>query len=71
VNRAGQRERFTPEQQRDRNRQGMRHISGLLATAGLTTVHDAGAGADRIKAYEDAHANGELHHRAYLMIRGA
>jgi predicted amidohydrolase YtcJ len=71
VNRAGQRERFTPEQQRERNRQGMRHISGLLAAAGLTTVHDAGAGADRIKAYEDAHANGELRHRAYLMIRGA
>jgi hypothetical protein len=71
VNRAGQRERFTDEQQRERNRQGMRHISGLLAATGLTTVHDAGAGPDRIKAYEDAHANGELKHRAYMMIRGA
>jgi hypothetical protein len=71
VNRAGQRERFTPEQQRERNRQGMRHISSLLAAAGLTTVHDAGAGPDRIRAYEDAHAQGELRHRAYLMIRGA
>jgi hypothetical protein len=71
VNRAGQRERFTDEQQRERNRQGMRHISSLLAAAGLTTVHDAGAGPDRIKAYEDAHANGELKHRAYMMIRGA
>jgi len=71
VNRAGQRERFTPEQARERNRRGMQHISGLLAAAGLTTVHDAGAGPDRIRAYEDAHANGELRHRAYLMIRGA
>lgn len=69
--RAGQRERFTPEQQRDRARQGMRHISTLLTATGLTTVHDAGAGADRIRAYEDARANGELRHRAYLMIRGA
>jgi predicted amidohydrolase YtcJ len=68
--RAGQRERFTPEQQRDRSRQGMRHISGLLTATGLTTVHDAGANGDRIRAYEDARANGELKHRAYMMIRG-
>ena len=70
-NRAGQRERFTPEQQRDRSRQGMKHISMLLTATGLTTVHDAGAGPDRIRAYEDARANGELRHRAYMMIRGA
>ena len=69
--RAGQRERFTPEQQRDRSRQGMKHISMLLTATGLTTVHDAGAGSDRIRAYEDARANGELRHRAYMMIRGA
>ena len=69
--RAGQRERFTPEQQRDRARQGMKHISQLLTATGLTTVHDAGANAERIRAYEDARANGELRHRAYLMIRGA
>ena len=70
-NRAGQRERFTPEQQRDRARQGMKHISQLLTATGLTTVHDAGANAERIRAYEDARANGELRHRAYMMIRGA
>ena len=69
--RAGQRERFTPEQQRDRARQGMKHISQLLTATGLTTVHDAGANAERIRAYEDARANGELRHRAYMMIRGA
>ena len=69
-NRAGQREQFTPEQQRERSRQGMKHISTLLTATGLTSVHDAGANADRIRAYEDARANGELKHRAYMMIRG-
>jgi hypothetical protein len=67
----GRREAFTPEQQRERARNGMRHISGLLTAAGLTTVHDAGAGRERILAYEDAYRNGELRHRAYFMVRGA
>ena len=71
VNRGGQRERHTPEQQRERARQGMMHISKLFAATGLTTVHDAGAGAGTIRAYEDARAAGELRHRAYMMIRGA
>jgi predicted amidohydrolase YtcJ len=70
MGRAGRRESFTPEQQRDRGRQGMRYISEQLTAAGLTTVHDAGASADRIRAYEDARAAGELRHRAYLMVRG-
>ncbi len=67
----GKREEFTPEQQRDRGRAGMRHISELLTATGLTTVHDAGAGRDRILAYEDAYRNGELRHRAYFMVRGS
>lgn len=70
-NRAGERERFTSEQRRERARQGMKHISTLLTASGLTTVHDAGAGPERIRAYEDARANGELRHRSYMMIRGA
>jgi predicted amidohydrolase YtcJ len=69
-NRIGKREEFTPEQERERNRAGMRHISELLTATGLTTVHDAGAGRDRILAYEDAYRNGELRHRAYFMVRG-
>jgi predicted amidohydrolase YtcJ len=68
--RVGRREQFTAEQQRDRGRQGMRHISELLTAAGLTTVHDAGAGADRIRTYEDVYRSGDLRHRAYLMVRG-
>jgi predicted amidohydrolase YtcJ len=71
ITRGGQRQRFTPEQQRDRGRQGMAHISKLLTATGLTTVHDAGANSGAIRAYEDARAAGELRHRGYLMIRGA
>ena len=33
-------------------------------------MHDAGADRDRILAYEDARANGELRHRAYILVRG-
>jgi hypothetical protein len=71
ITRAGQRERFTAAQQRERSRKGMAHISALLSASGLTTVHDAGAGADSMRAYEEVRAAGELRHRAYLMIRGA
>jgi predicted amidohydrolase YtcJ len=67
----GQRERFTPEQQRERARKGMAHISSLYTAAGLTTVHDLGAGQNNIRAYEDIRADGDLRHRAYMMIRGA
>jgi hypothetical protein len=70
-NKVGTRESFTPEQQRERGRNGMRHISELLTAAGLTSVHDAGADRDRILAYEDAKANGELRHRAAFLVRGA
>jgi hypothetical protein len=66
----GTRERFTPEQQRERGRQGMAHISKLLTAAGLTSVHDAGANRDRILAYQDAREAGELRHRAAYLVRG-
>jgi predicted amidohydrolase YtcJ len=66
----GQREHFTPEQQRDRARAGMRSISEQLTAAGLTSVHDAGTSLEHVLAYEDARKNGELRHRAYMMIRG-
>jgi predicted amidohydrolase YtcJ len=69
-NKVGTRETFTAEEQRERGRNGMRHISQLLTAAGLTSVHDAGADRDRILAYEDARANGELRHRACFLVRG-
>jgi predicted amidohydrolase YtcJ len=67
----GKADEFTPEQSRERARNGMVHISERLTAAGLTTVHDAGAGRARLLAYEDAYRAGGLRHRAYLMIRGA
>jgi hypothetical protein len=68
--RVGQREQFTEEAQRERNRAGMRHISKLLTATGLTTVHDAGASSEAIRAYQDIYQAAELRHRAYLMVRG-
>jgi predicted amidohydrolase YtcJ len=70
LTRGGQRQRFTPEQQRERARLGMQHMSKLFAKAGLTSVHDAGTSAQTVKALEDARAAGELRHRAYMMMRG-
>ncbi len=71
VNRVGKRESFTSEQRRDRARNGMRHMSQLFNACGLTSVHNAGTGPQHIQAYEDCRKNGELTHRAYMMIRSA
>ena len=66
----GRRDELTPEQSRERGREGMAHISRLLTAAGLTSVHDAGASRGKLVAYQDAYQAGELRHRAYLMVRG-
>ena len=66
----GKREQFTSEQSRERGKNGMTHISELLTAAGLTTVHDAGTGRERVLAYEDAYRAGGLRHRVFMMIRG-
>ena len=66
----GTREKFTADQSRERNRNGMRYMSELLTAAGLTSVHDPGIGSARVLAYEDARANGELRHRAHFLVRG-
>ena len=67
--RVGQRERFTPEQQRERARAGMKHISEMFSAAGLTTAHNAGTSLSNIRAYDDLRKSGELQHRVYMMIR--
>lgn len=64
----GKRQEFTPEEQRKRGQAGMTHMSELLTAAGLTTVHDAGAGRDRVLAYEDTYHAGALRHRVYFLI---
>lgn len=74
IERAGEHESFTPEQMRERSRAAMAYASKLLTAAGLTTVHDAAADVDKIRAYQDAYAAGELLHRATIMpvgMRGA
>lgn len=68
--RVGNREQFTPEEQRKRAQAGMKYMSELLTATGLTTVHDAGADATKVRAYQDCYHAGELKHRAYMMIRG-
>jgi predicted amidohydrolase YtcJ len=64
----GRREFFTPEQRRNRARAGMKHMSELFNACGLTSVHNAGTEPEHILAYEDCRMNGELTHRAYMMV---
>ncbi|MBC7897630.1 MAG: amidohydrolase [Cytophagaceae bacterium] len=66
----GVRAKFSPAEERERARQGMRHISQEFAKVGLTSVHDAGTNQEKIRAYEDVYRAGDLRHRAYMMIRG-
>ena len=63
-------EQFTPAQQRERARDAMIAMSRRLTAVGLTTVHDAEATADKLRAYQDARAAGGLLHRAYAMPTG-
>lgn len=67
----GQREKFTPEQQRQRGQAAMAHMSKLLVATGLTTVHDTGIDADKLRTYQDTLAAGQLLHRAYVMPAGS
>jgi predicted amidohydrolase YtcJ len=67
----GKTESFTPDEQRDRARKGMAHMSKLFNAAGLTSVHNAMAVPEQILAYEDCRRSGELTHRAYLMVHNA
>jgi predicted amidohydrolase YtcJ len=43
-------------------------MSKLLAAAGLTSVHDAGADSERLRAYADAREDGSLRHRVFAMV---
>jgi predicted amidohydrolase YtcJ len=45
-------------------------MSKKLTATGLTTVHDAFASVDKIRAYQDAYAAGGLLHRAYVLAGG-
>jgi len=68
--RVGLYEQFTAQQQWQRGRAAMAHMSKLLTATGLTTVHDASATCDKLRAYQEAHDAGELLHRAYILVSG-
>ena len=69
--RAGKRPVLSADEQRRRAQAGMKHMSERLVATGLTTVHDASAGRERILAYEDARRAGDLKHRVYMMVAGS
>jgi hypothetical protein len=60
--RVGQRAPVT----RDVRRQAVKHMSELMATAGLTSVHMTGGGPDDLVALQDAHRAGEMSYRVYF-----
>lgn len=65
--RVGHREKFSPEEQVRRNRQGMAHISRKFAQYGLTGVcHEAGS----LDALRAIRASGELKHRVSYEAAG-
>lgn len=55
---------------REQRRDGVKLISELMTAAGLTSVHQTGAGRDDLIAYQDARDEGGLRFRMYLFPRG-
>lgn len=62
-------QKFTPKgSTREQRRAGVKLISEMMTSAGLTSVHDASCSPDSAIAYQDAYHAGELKIRAYLMV---
>ena len=55
---------------REAQAKGAAFISKAMSAAGLTSVHLAGGGAEALRAFQDAHAAGELRFRLYFLPRG-
>jgi hypothetical protein len=55
---------------REQRRAGVKLISELMTSSGLTSVHDASCDSDSGTAYQDALNAGELRMRVYMMVRG-
>ena len=68
----GEWEKFTAEQQTERGRLAMIHMSKRLTATGLTTVHDrpCATSEKNPRLYQDAYVTGELRHRAYILASG-
>jgi predicted amidohydrolase YtcJ len=60
MGRAGRRPQYTPEQQAQRTRDGLAHISKQFVRYGLTSVHHQGGD---LAALRDIRARGDLRHR--------
>ena len=55
---------------RKQRQDGVKLISELMTSSGLTTVHDAGSSRNNMIAYRDANDADEMRFRVYMMIRG-
>ena len=53
---------------RDDYREAVKLISRLMSRAGITSVHDAQGSPEDLRAYQDAHAAGDLSVRVYCLI---
>jgi predicted amidohydrolase YtcJ len=60
VNRVGKRSAFTPEQEQQRERDGLAHMSKQFARYGVTTVHHESGS---LAALQEVRARGDLRHR--------
>jgi predicted amidohydrolase YtcJ len=67
VSRAGKRPVFTPEQNAQRDRDGIAHISKQFVRYGLTSVHHEGGD---LTAIQEVRARGDLHHRVSYEANG-
>lgn len=67
VSRVGKRPAFTPEQQAQRSRHGIAHISKQFVRYGLTSVHHEGGD---LTAIQDVRARGDLLHRVSYEASG-
>ena len=55
---------------REQRQAGVKLISQLMTSSGLTTVHDAGCSRNNMIAYRDANDADEMRFRVYMMISG-
>ena len=63
--------RVTPSgSTREQRQAGVKLISEMMTSSGLTSVHDASCGTESGMAYQDAYNAGELKMRVYMMVRG-
>ena len=63
-------ELISTDSTREQRRDGVKLISELMTAAGLTSVHQTGAGRNDVIAYQDARDEAGLRFRMYLFPRG-